>query len=271
VSAESLFEFFCLRLDGVPLWGILLLCVCVFLASFLDAIAGGGGLISVPAYLIALDGFPVPYALGTNKFSSAAGTLFSTGRFIRGGYVHWSLFAPAAALALAGSVGGTWLQHRTPDQALKYLLLAVLPVVAALTLRTRTWPDTPGDMPPARRRAVVWTASVVIGAYDGFYGPGTGTFLMLVFVHLARLDTRHAAGGVKLINLASNLGGLAAQLLSGCVLLGLGLCTTSASIAGHALGSGLAIRSGSRIVRPAVLLVLLLLTLKLLHDLALPA
>jgi len=270
MSTAGLSAFLDLTLDGIQIWVVLLLCVFIFLASLMDAIAGGGGIISVPAYLVAFGNLPVPFALGTNKFSAAAGTAFSTRRFIKDGYVNWELFAPAAVLSLVGSLGGTWLQHRTPDLVLKYLLLAVLPVVALLTLRTRNWPDSPGEMAPARRRAVIWAASLLIGAYDGYYGPGTGTFLMLVFVRLAKLDTRHAAGGVKVINLASNLGGVCAQLVSGYVLLGVGLCTAAASIAGHLLGSGLAIRHGSRIVRPVVILVLTMLTVKVLSEVAFP-
>ena len=105
--------------DGVALWVVALICVGVFLASFMDAIAGGGGIISVPTYLMALHTLPTYYALGTNKLSACIGTVFSTGRYIRGGYVEWRLFGPAAALSLLGSLGGTWLQHRTPDTVLK--------------------------------------------------------------------------------------------------------------------------------------------------------
>ena len=142
----------------------------------MDAIAGGGGIISVPVHLIAFGNLPAPYALGTNKVSAAIGTVFSTARFIKNGYVDWKLFAPSIAFALTGSVIGTWLQHRTPDVVLKYLLLAVLPVVAVITLRNHDWPDQPGDLPFSKRAAIVWAASLVIGAYDGYYGPGTGTF-----------------------------------------------------------------------------------------------
>ena len=99
--------FTAIAVDGFPLWIVLMICVGVFLASFMDAIAGGGGIISVPTYLIAFTGLPTHYALGTNKLSSAMGTIFSTGRFIRQGYVDWKLFAPAAVFSLLGSVGGT--------------------------------------------------------------------------------------------------------------------------------------------------------------------
>ena len=120
--------------NGFALWVVLLICVGVFLASFMDAIAGGGGIISVPTYLVAFGDLPAYYALGTNKLSAGIGTVFSTARFIRQGYVRWKLFAPAIVLALAGSMCGTWLQLHTPDRVLKYLLLAVLPVVAVVKL-----------------------------------------------------------------------------------------------------------------------------------------
>ena len=115
-------------LDGFPLCVVLLICGGVFLACFMDAIAGGGGIISVPVYLMAFSGLPTHFVLGTNKLSSCIGTAFSTARFIHQGYVHWRLFLPAAGLAVAGSVCGTQLQLHTPDVVLKYLLLAVLPV-----------------------------------------------------------------------------------------------------------------------------------------------
>ena len=127
-NVVSLFTNF--KVEGFPLWVILLICAGVFLASFMDAIAGGGGIISVPTYLIAFSGLPAYYALGTNKLSAGIGTVFSTARFIKNGYVNWRLVTPAIFLALLGSMGGTWLQLRTPDVILKYLLLVVLPVTA---------------------------------------------------------------------------------------------------------------------------------------------
>lgn len=258
------------RIDGFPLWVVLPLCAGVFLASFMDAIAGGGGIISAPAHLIAFGGIPASYALGTNKLSASLGTAFSAARFIKNGYVNWWLFGPSIAFALTGSVIGTWLQHRTPDAVLKYMLLLVLPAVAVITLRGRDWPDEPGEIDPKRQIAVVWAASFLIGGYDGYYGPGTGTFLMIIFIRAAKLDTRHAAGGVKVINLASNIGSLVTQLASGYVFLGVGLTASAASIAGHTIGSGLAIRNGGRIIRPAVIAVLLLLTVKVGSELLFP-
>ena len=207
-------------IDGFALWVVLLLCLGVFLASFMDAIAGGGGIISCPAHLIAFGSLPAPYALGTNKVSAAIGTVFSTARFIKNGYVDWKLFAPSIAFALTGSVIGTWLQHRTPDAILKYMLLIVLPVVAVITLRNRDWPDEPGEIDFKKQAAIVWS--------------------------------------------------LVTQLTSGYVFLRVGLIAAVFSIAGHYIGAGLAIKNASRIVRPAVIVVLILLTLKVGSELLFP-
>ena len=257
-------------LDGFPLWAILLVCAGVFLAGFMDAIAGGGGIISVPTYLIAFHGLPPYFALGTNKLSSGIGTIFSTARFIKSGLVDWKLFTPAIILSLFGSMCGTRLQLHTPDVVLKYLLLIVLPIVAVITLRTRSWPDEPEPIDPKKQRLIVWGAALIIGAYDGYYGPGTGTFLMIVLIRMAKIDTRHAAGGVKVLNLASNLGSLFTALTAGTVYVAVGLTAAIASIAGHYIGAGLAIKNGSKIVRPTVVVVLILLTVKVLSELLFP-
>ena len=244
---------------------VLIVVAGVFLAGFMDGIAGGGGIISVPAYLLA--GLPAHLALGTNKLSSCVGTAASAGRFIRGGYVDWKLALPSMVLALAGAALGTRLQLMVDERVLKILLLAVLPLVALVVLRQRSLPEERGDIAPGRQRAIVFSAALVIGAYDGFYGPGTGTFLVLILCTLGKLDVRTASGNVKVMNLSSNIGALATSLLNGKVFLALGLIAGAASIAGHWLGSGLAIKDGSKIVKPAILVVLTLLTVKVIADL----
>ena len=244
---------------------VLIVVAGVFLAGFMDGIAGGGGIISVPAYLLA--GLPAHLALGTNKLSSCVGTAVSAGRFIRGGYVDWKLALPSMVLALAGAALGTRLQLMVDERVLKILLLAVLPLVALVVLRQRSLPEERGNIAPGRQRAIVFSAALVIGAYDGFYGPGTGTFLVLILCSLGKLDVRTASGNVKVMNLSSNIGALATSLLNGKVFLALGLIAGAASIAGHWLGSGLAIKDGSKIVKPAILVVLTLLTVKVIADL----
>ena len=157
----------------------------------------------------------------------------------------------------------------TPEQI--HDALNLLPsdlITAADKLR-----QNPRKAPPLRLRGWVATAAcaaLVIGCYDGYYGPGTGTFLMLVFVRIARMDTRHAAGCTKVINLASNIGGICSSLAAGYAFLGVGLIAAIASVLGNYLGAGLAIKNGSRIVRPTVIVVLLLLTLKICSELLFP-
>ena len=232
----------------------------VFLASFMDAIAGGGGIISVPTYLLA--GLPMHFALGTNKFSSAIGTAFSTGRYVKSGYVDWKLGVPSIVLALIGAHFGTELQLAVDEIYLQYLLLLVLPVVAFVVLQQRQLPEE-----PKKQMAIVYLASLVVGAYDGFYGPGTGTFLLLIFCNLGKLDVRTAGGNMKLVNLASNVGALVTSLASGKVFLVLGLIGTASSILGHFTGAGFAIKNGSKIVRPTIIIVLILLAAKVIQSL----
>ena len=253
-------EFF-----GYPIWTVLLVCLGVFCASFMDAIGGGGGIISLPSYLLA--GIPMHFALGTNKLSSCIGTFASTARYIKNGCVDWLLAVPSIGLALFGAHIGTRLQLTVDETYLKYMLLIVLPIIGAILLKKKDLPEQRKSMNEWCRRALTWGSSLVIGAYDGFYGPGTGTFLLLVFCYLAKLDVRTASGNVKLVNFSSNIGALVTSLAAGKVLIPLGLLAAVFSTAGQYLGAGLALKNGSRIVRPVILTVLTLLSGKVLLEL----
>ena len=244
---------------------LIIVIIGVFLGSFMDAIAGGGGIITVPTYLLA--GLPTHLALGTNKLSAGLGTVASTARFIKSGYVNWKLAAPAVLLALIGAHFGTKLQLMIAEKYLQYLLLIVLPVVAFIVLRQRQLPEEAGAIAPKRQMIVVCAAALIVGAYDGFYGPGTGTFLLLIFCNLAKMDVRTAGGNVKLVNFASNIGSMVTSLVSGQVFVKLGLIATVAALAGHYIGSGLAIKNGSKIVKPTVIVVLVLLAIKVISGL----
>lgn len=244
---------------------VLIACGGVFLASFMDAVAGGGGIISLPTYLLA--GLPMHMALGTNKLSASLGSLASTGRYVKNGCVDWRLAVPSIVLALAGSAAGTRLQLAIDEKYLQYLLLLVLPVTAIVVLRQRSFREEPGEIAPRRRAVIVLTASLLIGAYDGFYGPGTGTFLLLVYTGLGKMDVRTASGNVKLVNLASGVASLATALLYGEVFWILGLIASAFSFAGHFFGAGLTIRGGGKAVRPVVIVALCLLAVKILSEL----
>lgn len=250
----------------ISIGAFFIVCPLVFLASFVDAIAGGGGLISLPAYLLA--GVPIHNAIATNKLSSATGTVISTVRYCKNGYVNWPLAFPGIAAALVGSVLGANLALHASDRVLKRMLIVVLPVVAFYVLRKKETVDKTEirRISKGKLMAIVIIASLIIGTYDGFYGPGTGTFLLLVFTGMAGMDVKTASGNVKLVNLASNCSALGTFLFSGNVLVLLGLCASAFSILGHYLGSGLVMKNGSKIVRPIILVVLGLLFVKILGE-----
>ena len=250
---------------GYPIWVVLLICVGVFCASFMDAIGGGGGIISLPTYLLA--GLPMHLALGTNKLSACIGTVASTVRYVKNGCVNWGLGIPSIALAMVGAHLGTRLQLAVDERYLKLVLIIILPVIAAILLRKKELPEQWQPLDMWLRRAIVWGSSLVIGVYDGFYGPGTGTFLLLTFCYLGKIDVRTASGNVKLVNLSSNIGALVTSLSAGKVVVPLGLAAACFSIAGQYLGAGMALKNGSKIVRPVILLVILLLAGKVLLEL----
>lgn len=254
-----------MEICGYPLWVVLLIGCGVFFASFVDAIGGGGGIISVPVYMMA--GLPTHQVLGTNKMSACLGTIASTLRYIKNGYANWALALPSVAMAMVGAYFGTSLQLMLDERILKYLLLIVLPVVAVVMLRQKKLPEAPGKIAPWLQRGIVWGASLLIGAYDGLYGPGTGTFLLLVFCGLAKMDVRTASGNVKIVNLSSNISALVTSLTAGTVLVPIGLIAALFSVAGHYLGAGLTIKNGSKVVRPVILVVLSLLAVKVLVEL----
>lgn len=245
---------------------LLIVCPLVFLAGLVDSIAGGGGLISLTSYLLA--GLPAHTALGTNKLSSSIGTVVATIRMAKGGFVNWKLAIPAALGALAGSAIGARLALLTPDGIFQILMVIALPIVAFAIMRKRTL-DAPTDREISARRqlAIVVAASMLIGGYDGFYGPGTGTFMLLAFTSFAGLSTKEASGEVRVANLASNVAALVTFLTHGAVWIQLGLIAAVFSIAGNYIGSGLVMKDGSKIVRPIVIVVLGLLFVKVIFDL----
>ena len=233
----------------------LIVCPLVFLAGYVDAVAGGGGLISLPAYLIA--GLPPHTAIGTNKLSSSLGTCVTTVQFARRGYIVWKLAALCAVLALAGSALGANLALRVGDRVFKLLLLVILPLTAFYVFRSKTLERQAREpLPPGKTAAAAAALALVFGVYDGFYGPGTGTFLLLLLTGLARMDLRAAAGTTKIINLSTNLAALATYLVNGRVLLPLGLIAGAFGVAGNLLGARSFTKRGAKIVKPLIGVVL---------------
>ena len=243
----------------------LIVCPLVFLAGLVDAIGGGGGLISLPAYILA--GVPMHAAVATNKLSSATGTLISTIRLCLHSKVDFLLAVPAIFLAYMGSSMGARLSMLIQESVLKAVLLVILPITAFFVIRKDALSSgTEGSCSRRRQLIIAWMAAVLIGLYDGFYGPGTGTFYIIIFMSFAKMTTMEAAVNTKLLNLTSNLAALVTFLLHGQVWIMLGLAASVFSIAGHYLGAGMVLKNGSRVVRPIILVVLCLLFIKVLSG-----
>ncbi len=240
----------------------LIICPMLFLAGLVDAIGGGGGLISLPAYLLA--GLPVHQAIATNKLSSTCGTALTTVRFIRQGLVNWKIAVPTIVFAMAGSSLGANLSMGVPESVMEAVLFVVLPVVAFIVLNPKIFHDNAGT--EVRLNKKLWITAIgsafLVGIYDGFYGPGTGTFLIIALTVFARLDIRTANAQTKVINLTTNITSLTIFLLNGQAVILLGLAAAACNMAGNYVGAGLALTKGSRITRPVILLVLVLLFLK---------
>lgn len=252
----------------ITLQTFLIVCPLVFLGSLVDAMVGGGGLISLPAYLIA--GFPPHMATATNKCSAVFGMVFSTGRFFKSGKLHLPTAGLAAAFALVGAHLGARLNLFLPDKYLHYVLVVALPVVAVFLLFRRDF-GTENHMDELpRRRVMVFSALIgfFLGMYDGFFGPGAGTFILLAFTGLVKLDLITASGNTKLINLASNVAAFLTFAFSGNIVWTVGLPAAAFGILGHFVGAGLALHQGEKIIRPMFFVVLTLLLVRVAGDLA---
>lgn len=237
-----------------------------FAAGTIDALAGGGGLLTIPALLTV--GVPPIAALATNKLQAMIGTGSAVLAYFRAGRIDLRTFAMPAAGAFAGAVlGATTVQHVDPG-----FLTAVVPLLL-IAMGFYFLLAPPMSEVDRHARLGGWGLTAVcagIGFYDGFFGPGTGSFLTTALVALGGLGLVRAIANTKFINLATNVAGLAAMVAGGKVLWLLGLSMAAANVAGNQLGAWLAIRFGGRGVRPLLVVMSFALTIKLLSDPANP-
>lgn len=241
---------------------ILLLMAVAFAAGFVDAIAGGGGLLSLSALLAA--GIPPVAALATNKLQGTLGTGGAALAFARKGHVDLRrLFWPIAG-ALAGATAGAAAVQRIDSSFLSGLIPILLIAMALYFLLAPKVSEEDRHSRIGRWGLALLTAA--IGFYDGFFGPGTGAFLTTVFVALAGLGLVRAIAHAKVLNFATNLASLAVFIVGGHVLWTLGLAMAAANVAGGQAGAHAAMRFGGRIVRPLLVMVCLALTVKLLLE-----
>lgn len=235
----------------VSLQLLLLLALAAFVAGMVDAIAGGGGLITVPALLLA--GADPVTALATNKLQGTFGAATAAVAYGRAGHVRLGEQAGMAAIAALGGAAGALVAHLVPADILRLIMPVVL-IGIALFFALKpglTDADRTRRMTPA---VFAFTAVPLIAAYDGFFGPGTGSFYMLAFVMLAGFGVLKATAHTKLLNFASNLGSLVVFVVAGAVWWKVGLVMAAAQIAGAALGARLAMRVGARLIRPLLVI-----------------
>lgn len=245
---------------------LLIVCPLVFLAGFVDSIAGGGGLISIPAYMFA--GLPIHTAYGTNKLSSCIGTVVAGANYLKNGKMNITAAIAGAAAALPGSWLGTLSALHLSPKALQISLMIVLPIVAIFTLANRRFGSSTQKPPLPFKKLAVYSACVgfIIGAYDGFFGPGTGMFLILIFSGFMHIDLVEASGTAKAVNLASNFASALTFINSGEVFFALGIPAAVCAIGGNFVGSKLAIKIGAGFVRPVIAIVAVLLCVKIITD-----
>lgn len=230
------------------------------LTGFIDAVAGGGGLIMMPALLFA--GVPPIQALATNKLQSVFGTGMAMTNFARAGLIDWRANRPTIALVFAGAIGGVLVVQAIGSKALA-LIIPVLLVAAALyiLLSPRMTDEDAHQRLSATGYAPVGGA---IGLYDGFFGPGTGTFFTASLVALRGHGLTRATALTKMLNFTSNVASVLVFALAGQMLWLLGLCMAAGAMLGGWIGSHTAMRFGAQIIRPLLVLISLALTGRLL-------
>lgn len=239
----------------------------VFLGGFLDSAAGGGGLISLPAYLFT--GMPTYVAFSSNKFSGACGTTFAAVRFFANGALDLRVALIAAVGSLIGSAVASRIVLFIDEGLLKAALAVAIPIAAVIVMCKRNYGeiDRSSELGTKSALSLSLLIGTMIGAYDGMIGPGTGTFAIMAFAALMKYDLKTASGNAKVLNMASNYGSIVVFALAGTIDYTIALPAGLFGILGSYLGSGYAIKKGAKFIRPAMMVVMVLLLGKVLFDL----
>lgn len=237
------------------------------LAGFVDAIVGGGGLILVPALFATFPQTTPATLLGTNKGASIWGTTFASAQYLKRVHLSWRVLAPAMLLAMIGSFAGAWVVTLISAEFLRKALPFILAAVLAYTLARKDMGQT--HAPHHSEKTQIWLATgigLVIGFYDGFFGPGTGSFLVFLFVRVLGYDFLHASASAKLLNWSSNFAAIFLFVIKGHMWWQLALTMAVANVIGSLLGTRLALKHGAGFVRIAFIIVVILLIAKTGYD-----
>jgi uncharacterized membrane protein YfcA len=242
---------------------LLLVSLASLLAGFVDAIVGGGGLILLPALFATYPGAHAASLLGTNKSASVWGTAFASVQYARRVEMRWGALLPAIALSFLGSFAGAWVVTLVSPQYLRKLLPLILLAVLLYTLARKELGRTHAPRFAGRQELLAaGSVGLLIGFYDGFFGPGTGSFFVFLLVRWLGYDFLHASAGAKLLNLASNVAAIILFSLKGYVWWHFALPLAVANVVGSLLGTRLALKHGAGFVRGVFLVVVSALILK---------
>ena len=246
---------------------LILLCFFAFSAGFVDAIVGGGGLIQTPAAMILLPHFPVATVIGSLKVPSFTGTAFATVQYLRKVSINWSMAAAMCTIAFVAAFAGSEVLTMVSNRYMKPVIFVVLIGVAIYTYTKKNFGQhTQKDHSSRREWLYAILISLCIGFYDGFIGPGAGSFLVLAFITLLGFDFLHASANAKLINLATNLGSISLFLLKGIILWQIAIPMAICNGIGGIVGARLAIARGNRFIRVFFLLIITATLLRFGYD-----
>ncbi|MCX7743112.1 MAG: TSUP family transporter [Flavobacteriales bacterium] len=249
-------------------WGQLLaISIFALLAGLVDAIAGGGGLIQFPAFLILFPQIPVPVLMGTNKIASFSGTLVAVIKYVRSVKIPWVAVWPAMITALIFAFVGAWFISYLSKEIVKPIVLILLIGVFIYTkLNKHIGATTPSKLSNKLLKIRALISGAILGFYDGFFGPGTGSFLLFIYAVWLGFDLLRAAVSAKLVNLATNIAALAYFICSGQYLLKVAIPVALMNMAGSLIGANLVIKRGVFLIRQFFSIVIFLLIVKLAYD-----
>lgn len=252
----------------IELFDMFLLCLAAFCAGFVDAIVGGGGLIQLPAALVILPQFPVASVIGSLKIPAFSGTALAAWQYSKKVRLNWLLLGIICTLAFFASYGGSYVLSLVSNAFMKPVLLVVLTSVAIYTYRQKNFgqKDEEKALPFLKELRLAITISLLIGFYDGFIGPGAGSFFMLAFIAFLHFDFLHASAHAKLVNLATNLGSVTLFLIKGKIIWAIALPMAAANALGGLVGAKLAIAKGNRFIRVFFLCIIVAILLRFCWD-----
>ena len=237
---------------------LILLCIAAFFAGFVDAIVGGGGLIQTPVALIVLPNLAVSTIIGSLKIPAFSGTAFAARQYLKKVNMNWKLLFIMALVAFSAAFLGSNVLTLVSNNFMKPILLVVLSVIAIYTFTKKNFGiHQEKNLSPKRQLALAVVMSSCIGFYDGFIGPGTGSFLVLGFVAILGFDFLHASANAKMVNLATNFGSICLFILKGKIIWAIAIPMAICNAMGGWVGAKLAIKKGNGFIRIFFLLVVI--------------